>query len=293
YLTSIYQAATNVVFALGPPAINLGTSGNFVVLAKSGISTVPNSAITGDIGVSPASASAITGFSLIRDPSGTFATSTQVVGSVFASDFTTPTPSNLANAVLAMQAAFTDGNSRTTNAVINVGAGTLTGLTLAPGLYTWSNTVNVVTSLTLSGSATDTWILKIAGEFNLATAQSIILTGGALAQNVFWVVTGSVSIGDGSAFAGILLAATDVTFVTKSTINGRILSQTAVALQKATVINQPAPVVPVTPTPPTSTPVTPTPTPPTSTPVTPTPTPPTSTPTSTHTVTVTVTATPT
>ncbi|KIJ37516.1 hypothetical protein M422DRAFT_259875 [Sphaerobolus stellatus SS14] len=116
-------AATNVVFALGPPAIVLGTSGNFVVLAKTGIATVPNSVITGDIGVSPISATAITGFSLTRDPSGTFATSTQVVGRVFAADLTTPTPSNLGNAVLAMQAAFTDGNTRRTNAVINVGAG--------------------------------------------------------------------------------------------------------------------------------------------------------------------------
>ncbi|KIJ29816.1 hypothetical protein M422DRAFT_137549, partial [Sphaerobolus stellatus SS14] len=206
YLTSIYQAATNVVFALGPPAIVLGTSGNFVVLAKTGIATVPNSVITGNIGVSPVSATAITGFSLTEDPSGTFATSTQVVGRVFAADFTTPTPSNIGNAVLAMQAAFTDGNSRRTNAVINVGAGTLTGLTLAPGLYTWSTTVSVVTSLTLSGSAADTWILQIAGGLNLAPAQSIILSGGALAKNVFWVVSGSVSIGGTSSFAGILLA---------------------------------------------------------------------------------------
>src|ERR1035437_222016 len=34
-------------------SVNLGTAGNFVILAKSGISTVPTSAITGDIGVSP------------------------------------------------------------------------------------------------------------------------------------------------------------------------------------------------------------------------------------------------
>ncbi|KIJ25668.1 hypothetical protein M422DRAFT_38538, partial [Sphaerobolus stellatus SS14] len=146
-------AMTNVVFALGPPAINLGTSGNFVVLAKSGVSTVSPSAITGNIAVSPGTSAAITGFSLVK--AGTFATSTQVVGSVFASDFTAPTPATLTTAVLAMQAAFTDGNSRTANATINLGAGTLTGLTLAPGLYTWSSTVNVVTSLTLVGLPTD------------------------------------------------------------------------------------------------------------------------------------------
>ncbi|KIJ29849.1 hypothetical protein M422DRAFT_268626 [Sphaerobolus stellatus SS14] len=228
-------AATNVVFALGPPAIDLGTSGDFVILAKTGITTVPASVITGNIGVSPTSAGAITGFSLILDPSGTFATSTQVVGSVFAADYTSPTPSTLTTAMLDLQAAFADGNNRTANATINLGAGRLTGLTLTPGLYTWANSVDIVTSLTLSGSATDTWIFKIAGGLNLAPAESIILSGGALAKNVFWVVSGAVNVGGTSGFSGILLAAIDVTLITGSTLNGRILSQTSVALQKATV----------------------------------------------------------
>jgi hypothetical protein len=55
--------------------VNLGTAGNYVILTKSGISTVPSSAITGDIGVSPIDASAITGFSLIRSTDGTYSTS--------------------------------------------------------------------------------------------------------------------------------------------------------------------------------------------------------------------------
>ena len=51
--------------AAGPSAVNLGSAGNFVVLAKSGISTTGSTAITGDIGVSPIAATAITGFGLI------------------------------------------------------------------------------------------------------------------------------------------------------------------------------------------------------------------------------------
>ncbi|KIJ38532.1 hypothetical protein M422DRAFT_258901 [Sphaerobolus stellatus SS14] len=226
-------AMTNVVFALGPPAINLGTAGNFVILAKSGLSIVPPSSITGNIGVSPATSGAITGFSLIK--TGAFATSTQVIGSVFASDFPAPTPATLTATILAMEAAFTDGNSRTANVTVNLGAGTLTGLTLAPGLYTWTNTVNVVTSLTLSGLPTDIWILKIAGGLNVAAAQKIILTG-ALPKNVFWVVSGTVKIGTTSSFFGVLLAATDVILTTMSSLNGRILSQGAVVLQQATVV---------------------------------------------------------
>ncbi|MEX2605818.1 MAG: ice-binding family protein, partial [Kiritimatiellia bacterium] len=45
--------------------INLNSAGDFVILAKSGISTVPSSDITGDMGVSPITSTAITGFSLI------------------------------------------------------------------------------------------------------------------------------------------------------------------------------------------------------------------------------------
>ena len=41
---------------------------NYVILAETGISTVPTSAVTGNVAVSPAAASYITGFALIADP---------------------------------------------------------------------------------------------------------------------------------------------------------------------------------------------------------------------------------
>ena len=54
--------------ALGAQApVNLGTAANYVVLAKSGISTVPPAAVTGNLGVSPIDSTAITGFSMILD----------------------------------------------------------------------------------------------------------------------------------------------------------------------------------------------------------------------------------
>jgi hypothetical protein len=47
--------------------VGLGTACNYVILAKSGISTVPTSAITGSIAVSPIAATAMTGFGLVLD----------------------------------------------------------------------------------------------------------------------------------------------------------------------------------------------------------------------------------
>ena len=72
--------------------VELGTAGDFAILAKSGVSTVPASAITGDVGVSPAAATYITGFSLTMDTTNEFATSAQVTGKLYSSDYAAPTP---------------------------------------------------------------------------------------------------------------------------------------------------------------------------------------------------------
>lgn len=79
------------------------------------------------------------------------------------------------------------------------------------------------------------WIFQIAGTLTSASTTKIILTGGARASNIIWVVAGGVSIGTGGHFEGIILGATAVVLKTGATMNGRILSQTAVTLQKATV----------------------------------------------------------
>src|SRR6185503_14356253 len=79
--------------------VDLGSAAHFAILAKSGISTTGTTSVLGDIGVSPIGATAMTGFALVMDPSGTFATSTLVVGKATASDYTAPTPGNLTAAV--------------------------------------------------------------------------------------------------------------------------------------------------------------------------------------------------
>ncbi|KAF8887361.1 antifreeze protein [Infundibulicybe gibba] len=227
--------ASAAAFAAGPAAVNLRTAGNFVILAKSGVSTVPSSAITGNIGISPAARSFLTGFSLIST-STVFSTSTQVTGMLFAADNSVPTPATLTAAVSDMGTAQVDAAGRPSPNFLNLNNGAIGGLTLSPGLYKWTSGVTITSDIVLSGSSLDTWIFQISGTMILSAAKKMTLAGGALPRNIVWVVSGATTMGAGAHFEGILIASTSVTLATGASMNGRILSQTAVVLQKATVV---------------------------------------------------------
>src|SRR5258708_7357526 len=122
----------------GAACVPLGAAGQYAILAKSGISSVPASAITGHLGLSPAAATFITGFSLTADSTNVFSTSSQVTGKVYAANYASPTPSNLTTAVLNMQAAYTDAAGRAPDAgKIDLFAGAIGSQTLTPGVYKW------------------------------------------------------------------------------------------------------------------------------------------------------------
>ncbi len=222
-----------------PAPVNLGTSGNFVILAKTGISTTGVTSITGDIGVSPIDHTAITGFDLILDPSGTFSTSSLVVGKVYAADYAPPTPTMLITAVSDMETAYTDAAGRTPPDYTELYSGDITGQTLTHGVYKWSTGVLVSAGgVTISGTASDVWIFQIAQNLTLANGAIITLSGGAQASNIFWQVAGQVTLGTTSDFKGIILCQTLIDMQTGGILNGRMLAQTAVT-SDANTINSP------------------------------------------------------
>jgi hypothetical protein len=223
----------------GPSAVNLRSAGDYVILAESDISTVPPSVVTGDVGLSPMAASFLTGFSLIADSTNVFSTSTQVSGKVYAADDAAPTPSNLTTAIGDMGQAFTDAAGRAPD-VTELGAGNIGGMTLAPGVYKWGTGLLVPTDLTLNGGGTSVWILQIAQDLTLGSAVNVHLTGGALAKNVFWQVSGSVDLGTTSHLEGIVLCKTMINLRTGASVAGRLMAQTAVTVDTSTIV-QPAP----------------------------------------------------
>ncbi|HEY8805305.1 MAG TPA: ice-binding family protein [Clostridium sp.] len=216
-------------------SVNLGTAGNYAILAKSGISSVPNSVITGNIGVSPIASTAITGFSLTADATNEFSVSNQIIGKAYAADYASPTPSNLTTAISNMETAYTDAAGRAAN-YTELYTGDISGQTLTAGVYKWGTGVLINSDVTLNGGPNDVWIFQIAKGITQATGTKIILTGGAQAKNIFWQSSETVSIGADAHFEGIILGKTDITMGTNASINGRLLAQTAVTLIKNTVV---------------------------------------------------------
>jgi len=238
-----WSFTTRVLSALGPSPINLGLAGTYAILAGTGISTVPISAVTGNMGVSSAvTSTAITGFNLIYAPLSESATSTQVTGLVYASDYAVPTPANLTTAVANSLTAYTAAAGLPLPTATELYSGNLSGRTIPPGLYKWGTDILINDDLTLAGNDNDVWVFQIAGNVAMAANKNVILSGTALPKNVFWQVAGGtgVNVNAGSHFVGIVMAAKQINMGTGSSIVGRLLSQTAVNIQSST-ITEPAP----------------------------------------------------
>ncbi len=229
----VWSFTTDATAPLGPAPVLLGGAGHYAILAKAAITNVPTSKITGDLGLSPAAATGITGFALTD--LGPNWISAQVTGSIFGANNAPPTPSNLTTAVLDMETAFTDAAGRPTPTFLDLGAGTIGGLTLTPGLYRWDSALTIPVDITIAGAHNDVWIFQITGDLLMTAAQRMTLSGGAQAKNIYWQVSGAVDLGTASHAEGVLIAKTAITLGTGASVNGRLFAQTAVTLASNTV----------------------------------------------------------
>lgn len=102
-------------------------------------------------------------------------------------------------------------------------------LVLTPHTYI----MNAGTSLTgtvylnAEGNPDAVFVIKVKGAFTTSTHSKVILTNGAQAKNVFWVVDGAVSINDYSIFKGTIIANNGaISLATGVNIEGRAVSTT-------------------------------------------------------------------
>jgi hypothetical protein len=140
----------------------------------------------------------------------------------------------VATAISNMETAYTDAAGRAPN-YTELYSGDISGKTLVSGVYKWGTDVLINSDVTLKGGPDDVWIFQIDKKIKQATNTKIILAGGAQAKNIFWQVSEDVAIGSDSIFEGTILCKTNIALGNKATINGRLLSQTAVTLIMNTV----------------------------------------------------------
>jgi len=214
-------------FAAAPSAPSLGAASSFAVL--SALTTSPGSVtctgtagspstITGDVGTASSNPLSVT----LTDCTISGAVITPVSAGVL-NDF------NGAYAALA--------SSTITPCDFNYAVTTFPTTPLSPGVHCFDAAVTAVTgsTLTLNGSATDTWIFKIGtlGTGALTgTNFSVDTVNGALACNVYWWVAEAVTMTT-SGFEGTILAGAAITMTgtTPTTpVEGRALAKAAVTL---------------------------------------------------------------
>jgi hypothetical protein len=109
-------------------------------------------------------------------------------------------------------------------------------MTLTRGVYQWGTGLLIPTDVTLTGSATDVWIFQIAQNLTVSSATNVLLTGGALAKNVFWQVSGGVDLGTTAHLEGVILGQTAIALRTGASITGRLLAQSAVSIDNSVVV---------------------------------------------------------
>jgi hypothetical protein len=209
------------------PIVPMGSACNFGTLGGSTVTNVVSAgtAVTGDIGVWPGSA--ITGF-----PPGTL-TGTEYIDDAVAmtaqGDLTT---------------AYNDAAAAPGGAVLLADIG---GETLPPGVYKTTSaqpSLGITGNLTLAAGtagANGVWIFQVMSTLTTAAGNSqVILTGGALPQNVFWQVGSSATLGTNTTFEGIIMAQASVTLTTGATLDGSALARTgAVSLDDNIVVTPP------------------------------------------------------
>ena len=99
-------------------------------------------------------------------------------------------------------------NVPVTNAAHAFTFGSALGETLTPGKYEVGSAITVELNLILDGGGNQNavFIFHADGDIPLSSFTTITLTGGAKAENVFWVAEGAVNVGEGSTMKGTLFS---------------------------------------------------------------------------------------
>lgn len=242
-----------------PTAPNFGEAGRFVIFASAAISGDAATAISnGDIGITPAARTFITGLTPSANTSnpGGFTELTNGLSyapedsnTIAPSGYTIPYPYPLKTATVTIGSPWATTGAMLTQASTDLGvadtflaadpnpsaptqvlATDLGNMVMTRGVYKSASNVTITTgSLTLDaqGDPNSVFIFNIGGTLTTgAPGGSIILTGGALAKNVYWRTAGITTIAANTAFKGTVVATTQVNVLSGAAITGSLFAVT-------------------------------------------------------------------
>jgi hypothetical protein len=212
----------------GLVAVELGSLSTFVAVAGAGLTNSNSSGITtldGDVGLSP------TG-TCLGDGSPCTITNPVVTGTLYIND----ADGIAAQAKVDLTAAYVDAMARPPGTTVN----DVSGLVLEPGVYTSGSTmsvaVNGVVVLDGRGDANAVWIFQVGSSLTVNNGAQVLLINGARAENVYWGVFASSTLGSNVEFQGSVLAGASNSVGTDSTVVGRLLCTTgAITLLSNTI----------------------------------------------------------
>lgn len=119
------------------------------------------------------------------------------------------------------------------------------GLTLPPGVYRTTSaqpSLGITGNLTLDGGGDPNavWVFQVVSTVTTASGNSQVnLIGSAQAENVFWQVGSSATLGTNTSFTGNIMALASITLDTGATLNGRALARTGAVTLDSNPVNVP------------------------------------------------------
>lgn len=202
-------AFATVPAAAQASAVNLETVGPFVVLGGSTVTNTGPSVLNGDLGLAPGTS--LTGFGLPAVVNGATHNNDAVAGQAQA-DLT-----NAYNVAAGQPVAPAD----------DLTGEDLGGMTLTAGAYGFSSSAQLTGQLTLDaqGDPQAQFVFLIGSTLTTASASSVLLVNGASPCNVYWQVGSSATLGSTTAFAGNLMALTDISVQNGAMVVGRLLAR--------------------------------------------------------------------
>jgi hypothetical protein len=99
----------------------------------------------------------------------------------------------------------------------------LGGLTLTPGTYSCPITAGIATGATLTLDGAGVYVFQIGTTMTAAALSNIALVNGASADQVFWDIGHTATLG-GDMFIGTVVATSTITLQAGSEVNGRLFS---------------------------------------------------------------------